>query len=1377
MSSSPDPLSFIASSPSKSAALRRSAKRTPQPLSQLSTNLHRTDPFLDGPELGNVSPSKSITMTTPRASGSSPWRIKVTVEAQPHNDYSQDENSLNSPTGARSARTATHTTTVPLNDVTGSSPVKRRGRPRKSDTLPAAQAVTIASAHEAGTSPTRRRGRPRNSEVVSAARSQTTTLPLNDTQSSSPVKRKGRVNPGRTKNGTPRKPRKSITKSPNESEIDSSLSDATYYPTKRVSRTRRAMSRDTSVPEPIRADAMYGPRPLAFSPDELADMPDDSTKSTRSSTGQRRRSASAISHLDEASLNASNEEDAESEQTPKASSRKPTNDEDMWRSMISHHEYESEQTAEEEEGSSDDELDIIMPDQTIGETTMLHSEEFSMVSLDSLPSMQAARAANPALNPPYAANTLLSFHTDPIPQTSRPQFSRQAISSPLPDISDSVASVSYMPSSPPIRFTARTPQRRQKNDSPSAPPAIQQVEISPSKAETPKLVNVVRAGIALQGVVNGNNRGTQDRRPSDDIREEAQRARLDGIFNEFESGTRRELQAGLRLGEQLAERARSRASTRESTREPSRDVSVERPMTRGSDAAADGKVFEGPSASGSSNLAARSLINHRLPTPEEKDFSLPSPPAPASQPLTRQPELTANAAQVQLISPARSQASPDAEEMQDGNAAAAPADEENEDKSRSYQDSVIQQEPGEDFDAYWQRRRETISQKIDEANSSQVIVLSSDRSGGSEASTESSAVPLASDIWEEEGSRTSDTRAAGRRARRAATKRADEYPSDKAGFSGSQRRPIRSLRGNPPAELRSEMDGTSTAYAHSSNGHGQRSSQGPSPSRDARSSSEEFSDRATTPESGGDGESTENTGMFWQRSSESPQPAPAQSNSNKLDLSMLMAIDDSPAKDLKEQSLATPPRLPPSRAPYNLGPGMNSPVKGSPLKQQVMFSSPSAVNSSPYHRIEHTIASSIMQDGDTMVIDEESKPSGLCQTRQEKETRRLSGRTRIIPPSPAVFAEEDLMVQRQIENELTPRSARTKTLNVAGDRRRLFSNNEPSAEPASLEQAARSSHLNKQPSKSSAEGPPYLNPQDSSAGRSSTLGAKSMWDSSNQFQTSRFTEEDAKTSVHEGRSQLKTLDLKKPRKPLFEPLKPIETVSVSKDEAPRRPEPQLAAKQAAPQESHQTSGFMGRLWGAFGAAPEPTAPQVPLHPLAARYKHLPKIAPWTKTHWDTLDRIYQRYKRHPDEFSPQDPMHRALLAQEYQWQPGNSKMKSVSYYTNVEMQNWNYTIKITPELLICCAIFMQLLTLKDASEYRRVTGKDIVRGNFTQKDKAGDPITLRDVIARMFGVVGGELIRADEKRGICVRRDLDQLKLKYPWAPGWWDEMGRYLHD
>ncbi|KAF4544650.1 At DNA binding protein [Lasiodiplodia theobromae] len=1366
MSSSPDPLTFVTSSPSKSAATRRSAKRAAaQPLTQLSPNVQRSDPFLDIPDLANGSPSKSITMTTPKAAGSSPWRIKVTVE--PDNGFSQDENNLDSPTGARSARVTTTTTTIPLNDANGSSPVRRRGRPRKSDTLPA----TL----EGVMSPTKKRGRPRKSDA--AAASQSTSILLNDARDSSPVRKSGRPKKaeaahisGRTRNGTPiRKPRKSVTRSPEASDVDSSLSDASYHPTKRsTTRGRRSMSQDIHVPEPIRAAAMYGPRSPDQFEQEMAGTQSGTSGATRSSIGQRRRSMRAASQLGEVASGTIEEEDAEEhEQTPKAaSSKKATIDGDMWQSMVTNHEQEDSEQTNEEYNSSDDDLDIVMPDQTIGDTTMLHSEEFSMVSPYSLPSMQAALKGISSSFAQPAAPKISSFRTDPIPQTRRQQLSKQAISFSLPEINDSVASVSYMPSSPPAQFTASTPPRRQSPKPPSAPPAIQQVEISPSKAETPKLVNVVKAGIALQGIVNGNNRGSQDRRPSDDIREEAQRARLDEMFKQFQSGTRRELQAGLRLGEQLAERARSRTTSRESSHdEPEPD---ERPATPGSSAASDGDVFDGPSAG---RTPTQDSSNHRLPTPEENDYSLPSPPPPPSQQLSQQPDLAVAPAKAQLISPARSDTSPDAVEMQDDS-----PEEDSVEKARSHENSGLQRRSEENYESH-----ETISQMADEANPSQVIVLSSDHSESSEATSESSENVLDGDIWEEEGSREPESRFA-RRAKRVAAKRSGEKASASAAPSNSRRGTASRLSqrqsSSPPSDS-TRAPGASNAATRSRNGAGRLSSRPQRPSR------QESLEPASTSDPASEVESTENTGLFWQRSSETPEPRPIQHESNKLDLSVLMAIGDSPAKEIKEPVLATPPKLQPIRIPYNIGTGLNSPVKGSPLKQQVVFSSPSAVNSSPYQRIEHTIASSVLEDGDVMMIDEDN----TRQLAQEDNTRTINGRSRVIPPSPAVFAEEDQMVQRQIENELTPRSARIKNLNLSGERKRLFTINEPAEQSESSIQVDQSSYLVQKQSEQSVKKPSRLNKPTSQLS-TSKVG-----------QTRTEEEQPTEPSTHETRSHMTALNLNKERRPLFEqsavveqkkpaPLFEQHAVVEQKKRAPLfeqkplfqasgtvpTPAPKPAPQETTRSEEQQSAGLFGRLWGAVATSAEPESPQLPLHPLAQRYKHLPRIAPWTKTHWDTLDRIYQRYKRHPDEFSPNDPLHRALLSQKLQWQPDSSKRKPASDYAGVEMQNWNYTVKVTPELLVCCTIFMQLLTLKDAAEYRRATGKDIVRGNFMQKDKTGDPITLRDVIARMFGVVGGEMIRADEKRGICVRRDLDQFKLKYPWAPGWWDDMGNFLH-
>lgn len=77
---------------------------------------------------------------------------------------------------------------------------------------------------------------------------------------------------------------------------------------------------------------------------------------------------------------------------------------------------------------------------------------------------------------------------------------------------------------------------------------------------TPKLVRVVRAGIALQGVLSPQNIPTrsgitaQEGPSSSSSPAKPPIERLNDLFSGFGAGTRRELRAGLRLGEELAKR-------------------------------------------------------------------------------------------------------------------------------------------------------------------------------------------------------------------------------------------------------------------------------------------------------------------------------------------------------------------------------------------------------------------------------------------------------------------------------------------------------------------------------------------------------------------------------------------------------------------------------------------------------------------------------------------------------------------------------------------------------------------------------------------------------------------------------------------------------
>src|SRR5690242_19393583 len=176
-SSSPDPLAL--STHENTTTSTRKTQHTPTHPRTASPNKHNRRPSTHEFELS--SPAKSMIMNTPRTGGASPWRIKVTVQAEPESD---GENTM-SPMVKKATRTKT--TTIPLKDPDAPSPMKRRrGRPRKSDaagstpaktkrkSTPAKRAarsksrdtsVGPASASAADmdmdTPPVRRRGRPR----------------------------------------------------------------------------------------------------------------------------------------------------------------------------------------------------------------------------------------------------------------------------------------------------------------------------------------------------------------------------------------------------------------------------------------------------------------------------------------------------------------------------------------------------------------------------------------------------------------------------------------------------------------------------------------------------------------------------------------------------------------------------------------------------------------------------------------------------------------------------------------------------------------------------------------------------------------------------------------------------------------------------------------------------------------------------------------------------------------------------------------------------------------------------------------------------------------------------------------------------------------
>ena len=321
----------------------------------------------------------------------------------------------------------------------------------------------------------------------------------------------------------------------------------------------------------------------------------------------------------------------------------------------------------------------------------------------------------------------------------------------------SMVSVSSLPSvggnsvSPPHLYRSLHEHTPAITSSPSVPPAPEsaKIEASPRQLErpsygTPKLVRVVRAGIALQGALSPKNgsqrldspfqesqkpspfltiekpaphRGLSHPVPKDKLPEE----RLDDVFRGFGAGTRRELKAGLRLGEELAKRQRSNPEYVEGL--------------KGVD-----NVYE---HTGSPKYP-------RLPASDTEEGYILK--APGSEIHVRYPLLSNN----QLPSPERSMMGEEEDRMdwkadtpikQEGFASASTqvlVDDESTLSNASAIDYTMMARKEE-----WQREREAVSKQIEMANKSQVIVIDSD-DDEEEEKQESEENLTDSDIWQAE---------------------------------------------------------------------------------------------------------------------------------------------------------------------------------------------------------------------------------------------------------------------------------------------------------------------------------------------------------------------------------------------------------------------------------------------------------------------------------------------------------------------------------------------------------------------------------------------------------------------------------------------------
>ena len=156
------------------------------------------------------------------------------------------------------------------------------------------------------------------------------------------------------------------------------------------------------------------------------------------------------------------------------------------------------------------------------------------------------------------------------------------------------------------------------------------------------------------------------------------------------------------------------------------------------------------------------------------------------------------------------------------------------------------------------------------------------------------------------------------------------------------------------------------------------------------------------------------------------------------------------------------------------------------------------------------------------------------------------------------------------------------------------------------------------------------------------------------------------------------------------------------------------------------------------------------HPILSRFTALPRIEPWTKTHYKTLDKLYTTHLKHPALFnpsaSPPTPLSNTNGSLLRQFLAATSRR-----YLGATFAAWGYSMEMTEELLVLCAVYMKLLSLDSIDDYEERSGRTIQMGDCVP-GRTGDRITGEEVMRRLATVVLGEDVRRDEKAGRKIDR-------------------------
>lgn len=175
-----------------------------------------------------------------------------------------------------------------------------------------------------------------------------------------------------------------------------------------------------------------------------------------------------------------------------------------------------------------------------------------------------------------------------------------------------------------------------------------------------------------------------------------------------------------------------------------------------------------------------------------------------------------------------------------------------------------------------------------------------------------------------------------------------------------------------------------------------------------------------------------------------------------------------------------------------------------------------------------------------------------------------------------------------------------------------------------------------------------------------------------------------------------------------------------------------------------------------------TTPNVtpPRHPVTSQLPLLPKVEPWTRTHYLILDRLYKTHLRHPSLFSPLStnrssvaPTNAAILLYFLSHNPRP--------FVGARYTCWGYEVTMTESLVVLAAAFQQLMLCDDMDEYRRFCGEEIDVGDCGPLGPDGTPIDGAEVVRRLATLIMGIELRAEEARG--VRRERRERDMRIVW--------------